>query len=369
MLSKAADLFQQQFDRGAFPGGQVVVRVRGEELLNLAVGIARGFRSDEGDRVPVTDATPFQVMSASKPLVAFAIAVLEDRGLIDVGRPVAHYVPEFGRAGKAEITVLDVLTHRSGVLVPHLWESPAMWPDWDRVQAAIWDARPRYPRGTLAYHPYEFGWILGEVVHRVTGQPLDLFLTELLPDSLRGLRLRRDPGDETVVAHCYWLGPRRLRLGGQDVAETFEAKNNSRLTHTSLVPGASLTTSASTLAQFYEMLLAGGTTADGTRLIRSDTLERYLTRNVKGFDRTLRSILVVGRGFLLGWLGPHPYGGWDSRSCVGHGGGFCAVVFGDRSTDAAIAMVTNGNRGLWDVQRRFAPLSNAIRRGVQRARF
>jgi hypothetical protein len=50
-------------------------------------------------------------------------------------------------------------------------------------------------------------------------------------------------------------------------------------------------------------------------------------------------------------------------------GGFCAVVFGDRSTDAAIAMVTNGNRGLWDVQRRFAPLSNAIRRGVQRARF
>jgi hypothetical protein len=78
----------------------------------------------------------------------------------------------------------------------------------------------------------------------------------------------------------------------------------------------------------------------------------------------LHSYLVLGRGFLLGSLGPHPYGGWDSRSCVGHGGGFCAVVFGDRRIDAAIAIVTNGNRGLWDVLRRFSPLSTAIRRAV-----
>jgi CubicO group peptidase (beta-lactamase class C family) len=342
----------------------MVVRVRGHELLNIAVGIARGFRADEGERVPVTDTTPFQVMSASKPLVAFAVAVLEDRGLIDVDRPVAYYVPEFGRAGKGEITLLEVLTHRSGVIVPHLWESPAMWPDWDRVQVEIWDARPRYRRGTLAYHPFEFGWILGEVVHRVAGQPLDRFLGDLLPDSLQPLRLRRDPSDTTLVAHSYWLGRERLRLGSQDVAETFEQKNNSRLTHTSLVPGASLTTPASTLAQFYEILLGGGTTADGNRLVSATTLERYITPNVTGFDRTLRSILVVGRGFLLGWLGPHPYGWWNSRSCFGHGGGFCAVVFGDRATGAAVAIITNGNRSLWDVQRRFAPLSSAIRREV-----
>jgi CubicO group peptidase (beta-lactamase class C family) len=303
-------------------------------------------------------------MSASKPLVAFAVAVLEDRGMVDVGRAVSVYVPEFGGEGKSEITLHDVLTHRSGVVVPYLWDSPAIWPDWGRVQEAIWNSPPRYRRGTLAYHPYEFGWILGEVVRRVAEQPLDLFLDDVLPESLRMLRLRRGHDDKTTVAHTYWLGPRRLRLGGQDVAAGFEEKNNSRQTLTSLVPGASMTTTASTMAQFYEMQLAGGTTVDGTRVIRSSTLEQYLTANVTGFDRTLRSYLILGRGFLLGWRWPHPYGWWDSRACVGHGEGFCVVVFGDRRTQAAIAMVTNGNRGLGDVFRRFAPLSSAIRRAV-----
>ncbi len=364
MLSRAIALFHRQLDKGLFPGGQLVVRVRGEELVNVAIGIARGLRDDEGEKVPVTDATPFQVMSASKPLVAFAVALLEDRGLVDVERPVSHYVPEFGREGKAEITLHEVLTHRSGVIVPQLWDAPALWPDWTGVQEVIWNARPRYRRGMLAYHPYEFGWILGEVVRRVAGQPLDQFLADVLPASLQQLCLRREEHDDTAVARSYWLGPRKLRLGGTDVARDFEEKNNSRQTLTSLVPGASLTTTASALAQFYEMLLAGGTTGDGTRLIQSSTLERYLTANVTGFDRTLRSYLVLGRGFLLGWLGPHPYGWWDSRACVGHGGGFCAVVFGDCSTDAAIAMITNGNRGFRDVFRRFTPLSSAIRRSV-----
>ncbi len=367
MLSKAETLFRRQHERGSFPGGQLVVRVRGEEFLNISVGVARGFRDDEGERVPVTDATPFQVMSASKPLVAFSIAILEDRGLVDIGRAVSAYVPEFGREGKGEITVRDVLTHRSGVIVPHLWDSPDIWPDWDRVQEEIWNAPPRYRRGTLAYHPYEFGWILGEVLRRVTGQPLDRFLDDVLPESLRDLRLRRDEGDETVVAQSYWLGPKRLLLGGQDVAAGFEEKNSSRRTLSSLIPGASMTTTATTLARFYEMLLAGGTTEDGERLLQSSTLERYLTVNVKGFDRTLRSYLVLGRGFQLGWRWPHPYGWWDSRACFGHGGGFCVVVFGDRSTGAAVAMVTNGNKGLGDVFRRFAPLSSAIRRAVSSA--
>jgi CubicO group peptidase (beta-lactamase class C family) len=179
------------------------------------------------------------------------------------------------------------------------------------------------------------------------------------------LRLRRDLDDPTVVAHSYWLGPKRLRLGDQDVAGGFEERNNARSTLTSLVPGASMTATASSLALFYEMLLAGGATADGTRLIHSQTLEQYLSVNATGFDRTLRSYLRIGRGFLLGWLGPHPYGWWDSRACVGHGGGFCTVVFGDRRSGAAIAILTNGNRGFVDVMRRFAPLSSAIRRAAR----
>ncbi len=238
--------------------------------------------------------------------------------------------------------------------------------DWDRVQEEIWNARPRYRRGTLAYHPLEFGWILGEVVRRVAGLSLAEFLTEVLPEPLRPLRLRVARDATRAVARTYWLGPKRYRLGSEDVAARFEEIYNAPSTLTSLVPGASMATTASALARFYEMVLAGGTTADGARLIRSETLERYLRPNVSGLDRTLRSYVVLGRGFLLGWLGPHPYGWWDTRECVGHGGGFCVVAFGDRRTGAAISIVTNGNRGLGDVLRRFAPLSSSIRRSLRR---
>lgn len=365
ILEKAEALFRRQQEQGAFPGGQLVVRAQGRELLNVSVGIARGLRPDEGERVPVTDATPFQVMSASKAAVAFAVAVLEDRGLLDVARPVAHYVPQFGRQGKGDVTVLDVLTHRSGVLVPRLWNAPEVWPDWDRVQEEIWNAPPRYRRGTLAYHPLEFGWILGEVVHRVAGQPLPGFLDEALPALSGLLRFCTDRDATALVARTYWLGPKRYRLGDQDVAARFEEIYNAPSTLTSLVPGASMTTTASALARFYEVVLAGGTTADGTRLIRPETLERYIEPNVAGFDRVLRSYVVLGRGFQRGWLGPHPYGWWNTGACVGHGGGFCVLAFGDRRTGVAIAAVTNGNRGLGDVLRRFAPLSSAIRKSFQ----
>jgi CubicO group peptidase (beta-lactamase class C family) len=364
MFGKAEELFRRQWERGSFPGGQLVVRRAGEELLNLSLGTARGLGGQEEETLAVSAETPFQVMSASKPLVAFSVAILEDRGLIDVERPVAHYVPGFGQNGKGEITVLQVLTHRSGVLVPQLWDALELWPDWRRVQETIWGERPRYRPGTLAYHPFEFGWILGEVVRSVSGVHLDRFLAEVLPESLSELRLRREREELSLIADSYWLGPDQVKIGGRDVASGFERRNNSSETLTSLVPGGSMTTTASALARFYEMLLEGGTTDEGSRLLRAETLERYLAPNVTGFDRSLRSLLVVGRGFLLGWLGPHPYGWWDSRTCVGHGGGFSTVAFGDRRTGTAIAMVTNGNRGLWDVLRRFAPLSSAIRRAV-----
>jgi CubicO group peptidase (beta-lactamase class C family) len=152
--------FRSQRARGAFPGGQLVVRSGGEDLLNPAVGVTR----DDGTGVSVTGTTRFQVISASKPVIALAVAVLEDRGLIDVERPVAEYIPEFGQAGKADITVLDALTHRTGVHVTQLWSAPEVWPDWQRVQEEIWRTEPRYSRGTLAYHPREFGWILAEVI-------------------------------------------------------------------------------------------------------------------------------------------------------------------------------------------------------------
>ena len=163
-------LFEKQVAKGRFPGGQLVVRHRGEVVLDVAAGVARGFRPEEQSAVvPVTPTTRFALFSASKPVVAVAVAMLEEENSIEVNAPVAKYWPAFG---KPEITVLDVLTHRASVMTPELIAQPRAWGDEEKVRAALIEAKPKWKRGTLAYMPYEFGWILAEVVRGATGKSL-----------------------------------------------------------------------------------------------------------------------------------------------------------------------------------------------------
>lgn len=364
-LSEAGIRFRRQCEKGLFPGGQLVVRAEGKTVLKESVGIARGLRSDEERKEAVKHTTPFQIMSASKAIVAFAVAILEDQGMVDVGHRVSHYIPEFGKAGKQDITVLDVLTHRSGILLPKLWRSLQIIPDWERIQQVIWNSSPRFPRGTLSYHPYEFGWILGELVRRVTGCTLQRFIDDLFSGELKFLRFCVNQEEVGQVAITYWLGRKKFKIAGVDVAPGFEITNNSQITLTNPVPGASMITTASALASFYEMIANRGVLPDGKRLIRSQTIGKYIKPNVAGFDHVLLSYLVIGRGFMLGWRWPHPFGWWNTGGCVGHGGGFSTVSFGDLHTGVAIAIVTNGNKGYWDVLTRFAPLGSLIIRSFK----
>jgi CubicO group peptidase (beta-lactamase class C family) len=357
-----AQAFERQQASGAFPGGQLVVSRRGEILVETCVGIARGLRSEEGTAPePVTPATRFQVMSASKAVVAFAIALLEDRGLVDVAAPVARYFPEFAAAGKEAITLLDVLTHRAGLLAEAAVKNVALWPDWDALLAAIAAARPERPRGSLAYESHAFGWICAEVVRRVTGRPLPDFLAEALGDAVGSLEFRAAPG-APPAARTYWLGRPRHMLGGVDLADGFEQTNNDVACQRALVPGAGLLATARAVASFYELLLAGGVTPAGRRIIREETLRRYVTRATAGFEPATRAYVVLGRGFALGWPLPHLYGWRASSRCYGHAGGFCCLAFADPGAELAIAILTNGNRSLPDMLRRFAPLSSRARR-------
>lgn len=77
--------------------------------------------------------TPFPVLSAGKPLAATVIAKLEDRGVLDIQSPIAQIFPEFARHNKEEITTLDVLTHRSGCLMPGFLTNTQIWGDREAV--------------------------------------------------------------------------------------------------------------------------------------------------------------------------------------------------------------------------------------------
>ena len=121
-------------------------------------------------------------------------------------------------------------------------------------------------------------------------------------------------------------------------------------------------TTARALAAFYEMLLAGGVVRSGRRLIRDETLRRYLTLQDSGFRTAHDAYVRLGRGFALGWPLPHLYGWWGSSRCFGHAGGFSCVAFADPDAAVAVAILTNGNRSLPEMLRRFAPLTSRARR-------
>ena len=99
-LENVIDLFKKQQSSGAFPGGQMVVRRFGEVVVNESIGIARPALSTNSIPYSVKHHTPFPVYSTGKPIAAIVIAILEDRGLIDVTAPISDLLSEFAAHGK-----------------------------------------------------------------------------------------------------------------------------------------------------------------------------------------------------------------------------------------------------------------------------
>jgi CubicO group peptidase (beta-lactamase class C family) len=355
--------FRQQQADGVFPGGQLVVVRHGVLAVDEAIGVARGLRPAEGQApIEYTRTTKSCLFSAGKPLVAIAIAALESRGLVDVVRPVAAYFPEFGRNGKADITVLDVLLHRSGLWLRDIERDYRHYGDWDNVMARIAAASATYSRGTLAYQPLGFGWILGEVVRRVTTLPIECFIERevLAPSGLGDLRLGVPASEVPRLARSYWVDEKPPRLGGE-VLVGFEEAQNSIEQLTAILPGAGLVGTARSLAAFYTWLLNGTPTLAGVPLIRPDVLSCYVTPQTRGTDRIVRFPMVLGRGFGIGWFWPHPYGWWKTGTCYGHAGNFSTLAWADPTTGCVISIVTNGNRAVTKLLTRFAPIGSAVR--------
>ena len=125
------------------------------------------------------------VFSASKVMVNIAVLLLHDRGLLDLDAPIASYWPEFAQEGKGSITTRDVLVHRCclpGFGRPVAFETPH---DWERVVELIESAELWHePRTRTYYHPTTYGFLLGEVVHRISGLPFDEFVRTELAEPL-----------------------------------------------------------------------------------------------------------------------------------------------------------------------------------------
>jgi CubicO group peptidase (beta-lactamase class C family) len=282
--------------------------------------------------------TLFWTFSASKPFVALATHLLAQRGQLDLDRPVAEHWPEFAQRGKGAITVRHVLQHRAGVPVGRgILADGLLMNDWRASIINIERARPLSAPGAVpAYHILSFGFILGELVRRVSGAPVREYLaTELfvpldLRDTYLGLPAALLP--RTVPIHADGRSGRLKEL-------IF----NRSTTRRAVIPAAGISTTARDLARFYHCLLEPGV----TRVFEAATLARARTPSSDGeIDRVLRAPVRWSQGFQLG--GPSPgasapraMGALSSVETFGHNGSKCCIGWADPTRDLAVAYLTD----------------------------
>ena len=169
------EAFKQNFTEEEELGAACSVVIDGETVVDLWGGWAREDRSAEWDRH-----TAVCMMSVAKGVTGIAFNMLADRGLVNFDAPVATYWPEFAQAGKEGITVRMILDHTAAIPV---LTTDTMYPggffDFDAYIRALEVQEPLWEPGTrAAYHVHNQGFLLGEIMRRVTGKTVGPFLRE-----------------------------------------------------------------------------------------------------------------------------------------------------------------------------------------------
>ena len=173
-------MFERNFVQGKEVGAAVAAWVDGELVVNLWAGTA-----DAAGTRPWQVDTVATVLSGTKGLTSTCVHQLVERGELDLDAPVARYWPEFAQAGKEAITIRMVMSHRSGVIGPRKRMTWQQVTDWDLVCERLAAAEPWWKPGTAqGYHMTTYGFILGEVFRRVTGNTVGHYLRTEIAEPL-----------------------------------------------------------------------------------------------------------------------------------------------------------------------------------------
>ncbi len=281
----------------------------------------------------------FYTFSVSKPFVALAIHLLAQRGALSLDDPVAAHWPEYATNGKEYITLRHVLTHRSGVPFSSgsLVRDALAATDWDRSVDLASRARPRWKAGSaVGYEVLSFGFILGEVVRRVSGLPVAEFLASefFTPLRLPGIRLGLSEDRR----------PRAVPLISRGLVQTGSRVTFNRdAVRSAVIPAAGISAGAHDLARFYKAMLRGGKRRDVRVLRKATVLEARRVSSEGEYDRTLHSHPRWAHGFQLGGpsRAPRPMGSTASELAFGHNGSSTCNTWADPTRGIVFVYLTN----------------------------
>ncbi|HEY3947385.1 serine hydrolase domain-containing protein, partial [Phenylobacterium sp.] len=257
---------------GADVGASFAATVNGEMVVDLWGGWA-----DEARTRPWEKDTIVNVYSTTKTMTALCALILADRGALDFDAPVARYWPEFAAAGKEKVKVSHLMAHSAGLSG---WKEKITLEDvydWDKVTTLLAAQAPYWEPGTQSgYHALTQGFLVGEVVRRITGRSLGTFFREEVAEPLGadfhiGLPASEDarvadlipppPGTAIGDGEQSELVANMSRNPGVDVLET-----RTRAWRGAEIPAGGGTGNARSIAQIH-VILANGGMAQGKRFM------------------------------------------------------------------------------------------------------
>jgi CubicO group peptidase (beta-lactamase class C family) len=344
---------------GLYPAMALCIRRRGQVILDRSIGHQSGNAPTdppEAAKVRATPHTLFNLFSASKMVTAMLVHLCDQRGLVRLDDPVAHYLPEFGQHGKHRITLRHVLTHRAGI--PHI---PPQFADVGLLErpgeilTLLSQQKPRWRAGQrLAYHALTGGFVLGAVVERVMGKPLrDVMRDEILgPLKFDAFNYGVPPARLREVAVNAFTGPPVLpplsqilrRVLSVHFNEAVRVSNDPRFM-TSVVPAGNIIATANEASRFMQLLLNGGE-LDGVRVFEPLTITRAIAEQTFfELDLTLGAPIRYSMGFMLGARLLSVFG-MRTQRVFGHVGFTNVFVWADPARDIAAALMTSGKPAL-----------------------
>jgi len=370
-FERVKEVFAESFANGIEVGAAVAATLDGKPIIDLWGGYA-----DKAKSKPWTRDTLVNVYSTTKGLAAICAHRLVDQGKLDLDAPVAKYWPEFAQAGKEKIPVNQLLSHRAGLPAIRKQLPMDAYFNWNVMCSALAAHEPWWEPGTRhGYHAITFGYLIGEVIRRITGKTPGTYLRDEIARPLNlDMHIGVDASFDARIAELIGAPPpppgtpdQFTEMASDPESVTFKAVANprpvidpalinSREWRGAEVPAANGHATARSLAALYGALASGGK-ANGYTVLTPESIRRAHTEQAIGPDVVLGVVTRWGLGFALTQpavpIGPNP-------RTFGHPGAGGSIGFADPDARLGFGYVMNqmGSDALIDG--RAAALFNAI---------
>lgn len=297
------DIMAASLASGTDLGASFCATIDGETVIDIWGGWA-----DEAKTRPWQADTIVNVYSTTKTMTALTALLIADRGELDFDAPVARYWPEFAQNGKEAVTVAQLMSHSSGLSG---WEVPITREDlydWDKVTSLLAAQAPWWKPGTqVGYHAITQGYLVGEVVRRITSKSLGTVFREEIAEPLDAdFHIGLDAEHDDRVADLIPPKAGAAQAAANDIQrKTFTnpsinpGDTRTREWRGAEIPAAGGTGNARSVAEIH-VLLANGGIAKGKRILSEAGCRKALELQIEGNDLVLMGLpLRFGLGFGL----------------------------------------------------------------------